>query len=88
MKKANSNRAVQEIDCDYFPVLSVNDFGICMMLFKQITNSKSEKPESQYQPDFIPPQIKSVNTNQLEEPKQPPASVIENTTRTLSEIPE
>ena len=38
-------------------------------------------------PDFVPPnQISSAKTARLEEPKQEPASVIENTTRTLDEV--
>lgn len=37
--------------------------------------------------EFVPPQyLNSVNTAQLEEPKDAPASVVENTTRTLEEV--
>lgn len=45
------------------------------------------KPNEKSFPDFTAPNhLRSVTTAQLEEPKQTPASVIENTTRTLDEI--
>jgi hypothetical protein len=62
-------------------------FGICTMLLKQITSIKTESPRPEFQSEYMPPQINSANTNQLEEPKQAPASVVENTTRTLGKVP-
>lgn len=62
-------------------------FGICTMLLKQISNSKTAASNHDLQSDYAAPQIKSVNTNRLEESKQNPASVVEETTRTLDEMP-
>lgn len=61
-------------------------FGISYLLIKQL-NPESEKSESDvgFRTD-APKAFKSANTNQLEEPKHPPASVVENTTRTLDEV--
>ncbi len=62
-------------------------FGISFMLIKQLSPKKETSDQSiNFQSD-IPRTIKSVDTNQLEEPKQPPASVVENTTRTLDKVP-
>ncbi len=47
---------------------------------------KSKTSEKSF-PDFVPPNsLSSAKTAQLEEPKQTPASVLENTTRTLEEV--
>lgn len=47
---------------------------------------KSKTNEKSF-PDFVPlNQLNSADTARLEEPKQSPASVIENTTRTLEEV--
>lgn len=63
-------------------------FGISAMILKQISNTKSTEAKPNNTPDFVPPQqIKSVNTNQLEEPKQAAASVVDATTRTLNKVP-
>lgn len=62
-------------------------FGICFLLIKQLAG-KSEKSDQniEFQNEILKA-IKSADTNQLEEPKQAPASIIENTTRTLDKIP-
>ncbi len=47
---------------------------------------KSKTSEKSFS-DFVPPNsLSSANTAQLEEPKQTPASIAENTTRTLKEV--
>lgn len=48
-------------------------------IFNASLNAQENLPE--------PAQINSRSAAQLEEPRQPPASVIENTTRTLNKIP-
>jgi hypothetical protein len=62
-------------------------FGICFLLIKQMAGS-SEKSDRhiEFQNEVLKA-IKSADTNQLEEPKQAPASVVENTTRTLDKVP-
>jgi F0F1-type ATP synthase assembly protein I len=61
-------------------------FGISFLLIKQLSPKKETSGENiEFQND-VPKSIKSVNTNQLEEPKQQPASVVEDTTRTLEEV--
>lgn len=61
-------------------------FGISYFLINQL-NPKSESVESdvEFRTD-APKAFRSANTSQLEEPKQAPASVVENTTRTLDEV--
>ena len=61
-------------------------FGISYLLIQQL-NPKSEKSsgEVEFRAD-APKAFKPANTNQLEEPKQQPASVVEDTTRTLDEV--
>ncbi len=65
-------------------------FGISFLLIKQLSGSSSS-PKSEDDFGFqtnIPKAVKPADTNQLEEPKQKPAaSVVENTTRTLEEVP-
>ncbi len=66
---------------------SATIFGICFMLIKQLSgNSEKSNQHIEFQND-VPRTIKSVDTNQLEEPKHTPASVIENTTRILDKVP-
>lgn len=62
-------------------------FGISFLLIKQLSgNSTTTNQNVEFQND-APKTIKPANTNQLEEPKQAPASVVENTTRTLDKVP-
>jgi hypothetical protein len=58
-------------------------FGISYLLIKQLGGSEKSKVEFQSR---IPPAMNPSDTNQLEEPKQNPASVVENTTRTLDKV--
>jgi hypothetical protein len=64
-------------------------FGICFMLIKQISKLTDlhihEKTQSAT-PFYQQVQISAPNTAQLEEPKQQPISVAENTTKTLDEV--
>ncbi len=62
-------------------------FGICAMLLKHISTKKTGEPRFDHQAEYMIAQIKSPDTNQLEEPKHAPASVVENTTRTLDKVP-
>ena len=62
-------------------------FGISSLLIRLIANDVKNKSEVKFQSDFPNKQIKSVATNQLEEPRQPFASVTVDTTRTLEEVP-
>ena len=64
-------------------------FGICFMILRQIskangTQEKQVLPDTQYVP---PASLNAPTTNQLESPKDAPASVVENTTRTLDKVP-
>lgn len=65
-------------------------FGICFMIMRQISkmiDAKLDKRESRETATLQPlVQLPAKNTAQLEEFREP-ASVIENTTRTLDEIP-
>ncbi len=63
-------------------------FGIIFIILKQISKLSEKKIESNQDNAGISTanEIKSPITNQLEEPKQAPASVVENTTRTLDKI--
>lgn len=59
-------------------------YMIIRLMPKYLENSEA-KIDSQ--PDYSAPRnLRAANTAQLEEPKQSPASVIEETTRTLDEI--
>lgn len=60
-------------------------FGICFLLIQKMS-SKSESSNPQFQSSYVPETLKPANTNQLEEPKEQPASVVEKTTRTLDEM--
>lgn len=60
-------------------------FGVCFLLIQKMP-SKSESSDPQIRSNYVPETLKSADTNQLEEPKQQPASVIEKTTRTLDEM--
>jgi zinc-ribbon domain len=62
-------------------------FGICFLIILQIASlTKKELPENEVlQPDFQTGQLNSAATAQLEEHREP-ASVTENTTRTLDKI--
>ena len=62
---------------------------ICVTILRNITKLGSENVvNTDNQRVFDPPsQLRTTQTNQLEEPKQQPASVVENTTRTLDHVP-
>lgn len=63
-------------------------FGIAFMIARQISkiiSPKIEKAESSNQ-IFQPAQLSAPTTAQLEEPRQQPFSVTDNTTRTFDEV--
>ncbi len=64
-------------------------FGISFLTLRQISQlSHASKEKAQPYPEsYEAPQIGKANANQLEEPKQAPASVVEDTTRTLNKVP-
>ena len=65
-------------------------FGICFSLVRQVPKLIDAKLKgfSSNTPDFVPPhQLNPRTTAQLEESRQPPASVTDHTTRTLEEVP-
>ena len=64
-------------------------FGICLSILRMIPKVSGNAETFQNNaPTFSKPsEIKSPTANQLEEPKQAPASVVENTTRTLDKVP-
>jgi hypothetical protein len=63
-------------------------FGISFLLIRQLSASSREVREKQtdFRTDTAPKYMSPVNTHQLEEPAGEPASVVENTTRTLDEV--
>lgn len=64
-------------------------FLICFFIIKQIsklTDLHIQEKTQSAQPFYQNPQISAPNTAQLEEPKQQPISVTENTTKTLDEV--
>ncbi len=63
-------------------------FGVCYLIIQR-TSSLSGNPapaKNDFQDNFQPEQLNSVNTAQLEAPRQPAMSVTESTTRTLEEV--
>jgi hypothetical protein len=62
-------------------------FGISYLLIKQLSEKSKDNRSSFEIPGNTPRAVKAADTNQLEEPKQTPVSVIENTTRTLDKVP-
>ncbi len=62
---------------------------ICVTVLRNITKlSANPKVNANNQRAYDPPsQLRPTQTNQLEESKQQPASVVENTTRTLDHVP-
>ena len=63
-------------------------FGIAFMIARQLSkviSSQINKAESSAQV-FQPAQLPAPNTAQLEEPRQQPLSVTDNTTRTFDEV--
>lgn len=64
-------------------------FGICFLMLWQISKltagqSNTTRVDSGAS---APAELESKIPNQLEQPQQPPASVVENTTRTLDKVP-
>lgn len=68
----------------YLISLTAICFSLIRMMSKLINIKTKEKAESQNQV-YQPVQLPAPNTAQLEEPKQQPFSVIDNTTRTFDE---
>jgi hypothetical protein len=63
-------------------------FGICFMLARQVPKLIDAKLKSSASSETSAmPQLRSVNTNQLTERREPAASVTDHTTRTLDDIP-
>ena len=62
-------------------------FGISAMLVRLLPRGSSENSERNADARYHPPSIESAQTHQLNEATQAPASVVENTTRTLEEVP-
>lgn len=62
--------------------------GICFMILRHLKTlpSKSPSQNTDFQNNFQTGQLEAANTAQLEEPKQQPISVTENTTRTLDKV--
>jgi len=61
-------------------------FGICYLLINQFSHGSEKSAINVEFQNEDPKQVGSATTNQLEEPKQSPASIVENTTRTLDSI--
>lgn len=63
-------------------------FGICYMLLSQLPKLIDARLNRRiYESDIVPPvQLTAPNTAQLEEPRQQPISVTDNTTKTLDEV--
>lgn len=61
-------------------------FGICYLLINQFSHGSEKSAINVEFQNEAPKQVESATTNQLEEPKQSPASIVENTTRTLDSI--
>lgn len=70
----------------YLIALTAICFSLIRVMSKLIDANAKEKAGSHNQV-FQPVQLPAPNTAQLEEPKQQPFSVIENTTRTFEKIP-
>lgn len=68
----------------YLATLTAICFSLIRMMSKLISVKPKEKAESQNQV-YQPVQLPALNTAQLEEPKQQPFSVVDNTTRTFDE---
>ena len=64
-------------------------FGICFSILRMIPKvaEKQDSSAGFTNQSSRPDQLNAPNTNRLEEPKQAPASVVENTTRTLDKVP-
>ena len=64
-------------------------FGVCFLIVQQIRNfsGKSSAVTTDFQSDIQINRIGAANTAQLEESKQTPISVTENTTRNFEKIP-
>ncbi len=64
-------------------------FGISFIILRQISKLSEKTTESNQTntPSINVKELNSPITNQLEEPKHAPASVVEHTTRTLDKVP-
>ncbi len=77
--------AIVAIIVFYLAALSLISF----LILRQISNLAGRSKEADKTiPDYEQPQaINSANVNQLNEARERPASVVENTTRTLDKVP-
>ena len=81
----SGHNALVAVSFFYFASL----FGICFMILNNMKtlSAGSQSQNADFQNDLQTGQLKGANaTAQLEEPKQQPISVTENTTRTLDKI--
>lgn len=78
------HKAVMMISIFYLAAVS----GICYMLLSQMPKLIEARLNNKFFENdaTAPVQISAPNTAQLEEPKQTPASVTDNTTRTLDKV--
>jgi hypothetical protein len=84
LNKGVSHEGIGVIAVAYLITLAAICFSLIRMMSKLITIKTKEKAESSNQ-FFQPVQLPAPNTAQLEEPKQQPFSVVDNTTRTFDE---
>lgn len=84
LKNGVDHKAVMMISISYLAAV----FGICYMLLSQLPKLIDARLNRQiYDSDVAPPvRLPAPNTAQLEEPKQSPISVTDNTTKTLDEV--
>ena len=62
-------------------------FGIVYLILQRIGPRQTTSEPQMTQQSTETPVFKTVDTNQLEAPKEAPSSVVENTTRTLDKVP-
>ena len=82
LKQGVNHETVAIIAVGYLIALTAICFSLIRAMSKLIELKTNEKAKSQTQV-FPPVQLPAVNTAQLEEPKQQPFSVVDNTTRTF-----
>ena len=86
LKQGVNHEPIAIIAGMYLIALTAICFSLIRVMSKLIDSNTKEKAGSQHQV-FQPVQLPAPNTAQLEEPKQQPFSVIDNTTRTFEKIP-
>lgn len=84
VKKGIDSYALAAISFFYLSAL----FGICYLILQQTArlSEKSAARNFAFNHDFQSEQLGAANTAQLEEPKQTPISITENTTKTLDDV--